>query len=167
MLGKFVIAVAFCLGAAHAQASPRAPRTLLIDACGQMRDNALRIWSDQKIVSIREDRADKVIHCLVGGADRKMKPTFRVASVPASASAGPGRDALAAACRQMQEDSGAVFGGRKVYFTEDPDIKVAYCLVQKPDGADLPELAVTDPRFVFTVELLFLSYYGEPLDERA
>ena len=57
------------------------------------------------------------------------------------------------------------FGGRKVYFTEDADIKVVYCLVRKPDPIDIPEVGVTDPRFVDTVEMLFMSYYGEPLGE--
>jgi hypothetical protein len=54
-----------------------------------------------------------------------------------------------------------VFGGRKVYFTEGADIKVVYCLVRKPDPIDIPEVGVTDPRFVDTVEMLFMSYYGE------
>jgi hypothetical protein len=30
---------------------------------------------------------------------------------------------------------------------------------------DIPEVGVTDPRFVDTVEMLFMSYYGEPLGE--
>jgi hypothetical protein len=65
----------------------------------------------------------------------------------------------------MQENPNDVFGGRKVYFTEDPDIKVVYCLVRKPDPTDIREVGVTDPRFVDTVEMLFMSYYGEPLGE--
>ena len=65
----------------------------------------------------------------------------------------------------MQWDPNNVFGGRKVYFTEDPDIKVVYCLVRKPDPIDMLEVRVTDPRFVDTVEMLFMSYYGEPLGE--
>ena len=56
----------------------------------------------------------------------------------------------------MQWDPNNVFGGRKVYFTEDPDIKVVYCLVRKPDPIDMPEVRVTDPRFVDTVEMLFI-----------
>ena len=69
-----------------------------------------------------------------------------------------------AACKQMQGNPNNVFGGRRVYFTEDPDIKVVYCLVRKPDPTAMLEVGVTDPRFVDTVELLFMSYYGEPLD---
>jgi hypothetical protein len=38
---------------------------------------------------------------------------------------------------------------------------VVYCLVRKPDPIDIPEVGVTDPRFVDTVEMLFMSYYGE------
>jgi hypothetical protein len=51
-------------------------------------------------------------------------------------------------------DPNDVFGGRKVYFMEDPDIKVVYCLVKKPDPLDTPEVRVTDPRFVDTIEML-------------
>ena len=43
----------------------------------------------------------------------------------------------------MQGDPDNVFGGRNVYFTEDPDIKVVYCLVRKPDPIDIPEVGVT------------------------
>jgi hypothetical protein len=71
---------------------------------------------------------------------------------------------LMAACNQMQKNPSNDFGGRRVYFTEDPDIQVVYCLVRKPDPIDIPELEATDPRFVDTVEMLFMSYYGEPLD---
>jgi hypothetical protein len=38
---------------------------------------------------------------------------------------------------------------------------VVCCLVRKPDPIDIPEVGVTDPRFVDTVEMLFMSYYGE------
>jgi hypothetical protein len=62
----------------------------------------------------------------------------------------------------MQGNSNNVFGGRTVYFTEDPDIKVVYCLVRKQDPIDTPEVGVTDPRFIDTVEMLFTSCYGEP-----
>jgi hypothetical protein len=65
----------------------------------------------------------------------------------------------------MQLNRNNVFGGRKVYFTEDPDIKVVYCLIRKSDPIDIPEVGVTDPRFVDTVEMLFMSFYGEPLGE--
>ena len=57
----------------------------------------------------------------------------------------------------MQLNRNNVFGGRKVYFTEDPDIKVVYCLIRKSDPIDIPEVGVTDPRFVDTVEMLFMS----------
>jgi hypothetical protein len=30
---------------------------------------------------------------------------------------------------------------------------------------DVPEVGMTDRRFVDTVEMLFMSYYGEPLGE--
>jgi hypothetical protein len=70
-----------------------------------------------------------------------------------------------AACNQMKRNPNNVFGGRKVYFTEDPDIRVVYCLVRRPDPTDMSEVGVTDPRFVDTVEMLFMSYYGEPLGE--
>ena len=65
----------------------------------------------------------------------------------------------------MKKNANDVFGSRKVYFTEDPDIKVVYCLVQKPGNAGLAEVDIADPTFVYTVELLFMSYYGEPLSE--
>jgi hypothetical protein len=65
-----------CCCAALANAAPRAPRALLIDACGQMRDNALRIWSDQTIVTVRQSPDERTIYCFVGGADRNMKETF-------------------------------------------------------------------------------------------
>ena len=167
MFGKFVaVAVAaLCFSATLANAAPRAPRTLLIDACGQMRDNALRIWSDQTIVSIRDSREETIIYCFVVGEDRNMKATFAVRPPAGSDASAAGREALMAACNQMQANPNNVFGGRKVYFTEDPDIKVVYCLVGKPDPTDAPEVAVTDPRFVDTVEMLFMSYYGEPLDK--
>jgi hypothetical protein len=165
MFGKFVTVAALCLGVSLAHADPRAPRTLLVDACGQLRDNALRIWSDEKIVSIREGRGEGVVYCFVAGADKKMKSTFKVDSSRKSDSNDPGREALRVACDQMKKNANGVFGGRKVYFTEDPDIKVVYCLVQKPDNAGLAEVDISDPRFVNTVELLFMSYYGEPLGE--
>ena len=165
MFGKFVTVAALCLGVSLAHADPRAPRTLLVDACGQLRDNALRIWPDQKIVSIRERRGEGVVYCFVAGADKKMKSTFKVDSSRKSDSNDPGREALRVACDQMKKNANGVFGGRKVYFTEDPDIKVVYCLVQKPDNAGLAEVDISDPRFVNTVELLFMSYYGEPLGE--
>jgi hypothetical protein len=92
-----------------------------------------------------------------------MKPTFAVSPPAGSDSSDAGREALMAACNQMQGNPSNVFGGRKVYFTEDPDIQVVYCLVRKPDPTDIPEVGVTDPRFVHTVEMLFMSYYGEPL----
>jgi hypothetical protein len=54
------------------------PRTLSIDACGQIRD-ALRIWSDQMIGSIRQSRDESIIiYCLVAGADRAVKEAFAV-----------------------------------------------------------------------------------------
>jgi hypothetical protein len=165
MLGKFVTVAGLCFCAALANAAPRAPRTLLIDACGQMRDNALRIWSDQTIVSIRQSRDERIIYCFVAEADRNMKETFAVRPPAGSDSSDAGREALMAACNQMQGNPNNVFGRRKLYFTEDPDIKVVYCLVRKPDPTDMLEVAVTDPRFVDTVEMLFMSYYGEPLCE--
>ena len=164
MLCKYTVAT-LCLGVSLAHADPRAPRTLLVDACGQLRDNALSIWSDQKIVSIRERRGEGVVYCFVAGADKKMKSTFGVDSSRARYANDPGREALRVACDQMKKNANDVFGGRKVYFAEDPDIKVAYCLVQKPDNAGMAEVDVADPRFVYTVELLFMSYYGEPLSE--
>ena len=130
-----------------------------------MRDNALRIWSDQRVVTIRQSLDERIIYCFVAGADRYMKETFAIRPSAESDSGDAGREALKAACNQMQGNSSNVFGGRKVYFTEDPDIKVVYCLVRKPDPIDIPEVGVTDPRFVDTVEMLFMSYYGEPLGE--
>jgi hypothetical protein len=166
MLRKLVAVAGFCLCAPLANAAPRAPRTLLIDACGQIRDNALRIWSDQMIVSIRRSRDEStIIYCFVAGADRDFKQAFAVSPPAAGGSNGAGREALKAACDQMQVNRNNVFGGRRVYFTEDPDIKVVYCLARKPDPTDMPEVEVADPRFVDTVELLFMSYYGEPLDK--
>jgi hypothetical protein len=166
MLRKLVAVAGLCLCAPLANAAPRAPRTLLIDACGQIRDNALRIWSDQMIVSIRQSRDQStIIYCFVAGADRDFKQAFALTPPAAGDSDGAGREALKAACDQMQVNRNNVFGGRRVYFTEDPDIKVVYCLVLKPDLTDMPEVEVADPRFVDTVELLFMSYYGEPLDE--
>ena len=35
--------------------------------------------------------------------------------------------------------------------------------MKKPEPTDIPEVGVTDPRFVYTVEMLFMSYDGEPL----
>jgi hypothetical protein len=163
-----VAGLSFCAAlanAALANAAPRAPRTLLVDACGQMRDNALRIWSDQTIVSIRQSHDERIIYCFVGGTDRYMKETFSVRPPAGSGSIDAGREALMAACNQMRGNPNNVFGGRRVYFTEDPDIKVVYCLVRKPDTTDRLEVGVTDPRFVDTVEMLFMSYYGEPLDK--
>jgi hypothetical protein len=165
MLGRFVTVAGLCSCAALANPPPRAPRTLLIDACGQVRDNALRIWSDQTIVTIRQSLDERIIDCFVAGADRNMNETFAVRPSAGSDSRDAGREALKAACNQMQLNPNNVFGGRKVYFTEDPDIKVVYCLVRKSDPIDIPEVGVTDPRFVDTVEMLFMSYYGEPLGE--
>jgi hypothetical protein len=166
MLGKLVAVAGLCLCAPLANAAPRAPRTLLIDACGQIRDNALRIWSDQMMVSIRQSRDESIIiYCFVAGADRNIKEAFEVRPPAAGDSDGAGREALRAACNQMQVNRNNVFGGRRVYFTEDPDIKVVYCLVRKPDPTDTPEVGVADPRFVDTVEMLFMSYYGEPLNK--
>lgn len=165
MLGKLVAIAALCSSAALANAAPRAPDTLLIDACGQMRDNALRIWSDQTIVSIRENREEKIIYCFVGGEDRNMKAAFAVRPLAGSDESDAGREALMDACNQMQRNPNNVFDGRKVYFTEDLDIKVVYCLVRQPDSTDMPEVGVTYPQFVDTVEMIFMSYYGEPLDE--
>ena len=168
MLCKLVTVALLCLctllANAPANAAPRAPRTLLIDACGQMRDNALRIWPDQMIVSIRQNHDERSIFCFVAGTDYNMKETFAVRPPAAGDSEGAGREGLRAACNQMQVNRNNVFGGRRVYFTEDPDIKVVYCLVRKPDPTAMLEVGVTDPRFVDTVELLFMSYYGEPLD---
>ena len=164
MLGRFVTVAGLCSCAALANPPPRAPRTLLIDSCGQVRENALRIWSDQTIVTIRQSLDERIIDCFVAGADRNMKETFAVRQSAGSDSGYAGREALKAACNQMQLNRNNVFGGRKVYFTEDPDIKVVYCLVRKPDPIDVPEVGMTDPRFVDTVEMLFMSYYGEPLD---
>jgi hypothetical protein len=104
-----------------------------------------------------------MVYCLVAGDDGALKLTFAIAPLAGDATGASGRAALMEACNQMQANPSNVFGGRRVYFTEDPDIQVAYCLVRKPDAGDLPEVAVTDPRFVDTVELLFMSYYGEPL----
>jgi hypothetical protein len=116
------------------------------------------------IVSIRQSHDERIIYCFVGGADRNMKETFAVRPPAGTSSSGLGREALMAACEQMQGNPSNIFGGRRVYFTEDPDIRVVYCLVRKPDPTDMLEVGVTDPRFVNTVELLFMSYYGEPLD---
>jgi hypothetical protein len=165
MLGRFVTVAGLCSCAALANAAARAPSTLLIDACGQMRDNALRSWSDQTIVTMRQSLDERIIYCFVARADRNMKETFAVRPSAGSDSGDVGREALKAACTQMQRNANDVFGGRKVYFREDPDIKVVYCLVRKPDPIDIPEVGVTDPRFVDTVEMLFMSYYGEPLGE--
>jgi hypothetical protein len=165
MLGRFVTVAGLCSCAALANAAARAPSTLLIDACGQMRDNALRIWSDQTIVTMRQSLDGRIIYCFVARADRNMKEIFAVRPSAGSDSGDAGREALKAACTQMQGNLNDVFGGRKVYFREDPDIKVVYCLVRKPDPIDIPEVGVTDPRFVDTVEMLFMSYYGEPLGE--
>ena len=78
MLGRFIAVAGLCCCAALANAAPRAPRTLLIDACGQVRDNALRIWSDQRVVTIRQSLDERIIYCFVAGADRDMKETFAV-----------------------------------------------------------------------------------------
>jgi hypothetical protein len=169
MFGKFVAVAALCLGATLAQGAQQNPaRRLLIDACGQMRDNAGRIWSDQRIVSIRVDYGGNVVYCYVTGADRKMKSTFGVAPPRAGMSdlREPGREALLTACTQMRKDSDNVFSGRRVFFVEDPDIKVVYCLVAKPTS-HVPDSLTRRGRsyFVYTSELLFMSYYGEPLDE--
>ena len=166
MLRKLVAVAGFCLCASLANAAPRAPRTLLINACAQIRDNALRIWSDQMIVSIRQSRDQSTnLYCFIAGADRDFKQAFAVTPSAAGNSNGAGREALKAACDQMQVNRNNVFGGRRVYLTEDPDIKVVYCVVRAPDPTDMPEVEVADPQFVDTVELLFMSYYGEPLDK--
>ena len=169
MLCKLATAAGLCFSTVFANAAPpnvapRAPRTLLIDACGQMRDNALRIWPDQMIVSIRQGHDERIIACFVAGTDHNMKETFAVRPTARTGSSDLGREALMAACKQMQGNPNNVFGGRRVYFTEDPDIEVVDCLVRKPDPTAMLEVGVTDPRFVDTVELLFMSYYGEPLD---
>jgi hypothetical protein len=114
---------------------------------------------------MRQSLDERIIYCFVARADRNMKETFAVRPSAGSDSGDVGREALKAACTQMQRNANDVFGGRKVYFREDPDIKVVYCLVRKPDPIDIPEVGVTDPRFVDTVEMLFMSYYGEPLGE--
>jgi hypothetical protein len=123
MFGKSVPVVALCLGVSLAHADPRAPRTLLVDACGQIRDNAASIWSDEKIVSIRERGSDGVVYCFVVDADETIKRAFRVDSSRKNHSNGPGREALRVACDQTKSNANNVFSGRKVYFTEDPDIK--------------------------------------------
>jgi len=165
MFRIFVTVAALYLGVSLAHADPRSPRTLLVDACGQLRDNALSIWSEEKSVSIRERRDEGIVYCFVVDPGQKVKSTFEVASSRKGDFNDPGREALRVACDQMKKNASDVFGGRKVYFTEDPDIKVVYCLVQKPDNAGLAEVDISDPRFVYTVELLFMSYYGEPLSE--
>lgn len=169
MLCKLATAAGLCFSTVFANAAPpnvapRGPRTLLVDACGQMRDNALRIWPDQMVVSIRTSHDERSISCFVAAADGASKEIFAVRPLIGSGSSDAGRDALMAACSQTQRNPNNVFGGRRVYFTEDPDIKVVYCLVRKPDPTDVREVGVTDPRFVDGVELLFMSYYGEPLD---
>jgi hypothetical protein len=169
MFRKFVALGALCLIATVAHGAQKNPsRRLLIDACAQMRDNALRIWSDQRIVAIREDRSRNVVSCHVAGVDRKMMSAFVVAAPAASDLRDPERQGLLTACRQMQRNSGKVFGGRRVLFAEDPDIKVAYCLVTSPANR-VPDSLIGRGRsyFAFTTELLFMSYYGEPLDEGA
>jgi hypothetical protein len=117
------------------------------------------------VVTIRRSVDERIIYCFVAGTDRIMKETFAVRPSAGSDSGDAGREALMAACNQMQGNPNNVFGGRKIYFTEDPDIKVVYCLVRKPEPIDIPEVGVTDPRFVNTVEMLFMSDYGEPLGE--
>jgi hypothetical protein len=79
--------------AALASAATRAPRTLLIDACGQMRDNALRIWPDQMIVSIRPSHDERIISCFVAGTDHDMKETFAVRPPAGTGSSDLGREA--------------------------------------------------------------------------
>jgi hypothetical protein len=167
MFGKFAAVVALCLGPTLAQGAVQNPvRPLLIDACGQMRDNALRIWSDQRIVSIREDRSEKIVACYVGSVDRKTKSAFAV-TLPAGDSREAARQVLLNACGQMREDPNEVFDGRRPFFREDPDIKVAYCLVAGPSNK-VPESLLLRSRsyFVYASELLFMSYYGKPLEER-
>ena len=165
MLRELVAVAGACLCAPLANGAPRAPQTLLIDACGQIWDNALRIWSDQIIISIRQSRNEsKIVYCFVAGVDRDFKQAFAVNPAAGDLN-GAGREALKAACDQMQVNRNNVFGGRRVYFTEDPDIKVVYCLVRTPQPTDMPEVEVSDPPLVDTVELLFMSYYGEPLDK--
>ena len=95
------------------------------------------------------------------GILNRLSPLTR----PLATQMAPAREALKAACDQMQVNRNNVFGGRRVYFTEDPDIKVVYCLVRTPQPTDMPEVEVSDPPLVDTVELLFMSYYGEPLDK--
>jgi hypothetical protein len=67
MLGRFVTVAGVCSCAALANAAPRAPRTLLIDACGQVRDNASRIWSDQTIVTMLQSLDERITYCFVAG----------------------------------------------------------------------------------------------------
>ena len=122
------------------------------------------MWPDQMIVSIRQSQDERIISCFAAGTDHNMKETLAVRPPAGTSSSDLRREALMAACKQMQGNPSNVFGGRRVYFTEDPDIRVVYCLVRKPDPTDMLEVGVTDPRFVNTVELLFMSYYGEPLD---
>lgn len=98
MLGRFVTLAGLCSCAALANAAPRAPRTLLIDACGQVRDNALRIWLDQTIVTMRRSLDERIIYCFVAGADRDMKETFAVRPSAGSDSGDAGHEALKAAC---------------------------------------------------------------------
>jgi hypothetical protein len=132
-----------------------------------MRENALRIWPDQRIVVIREDRGRNVVYCAVSDADRKMKSAFGVAAPAVSDLSDSGREALLSACTQMQKNRDEVFGGRHVFFTEDPGIDVAYCLVASPANR-VPGSLIQRSRsyFAYTSELLFMSYYGEPSDMR-
>ena len=104
MFGKFVTVAALCLGVSLAHADPRAPRTLLVDACGQLRDNALSIWSDEKIVSIREARGEAVVYCFVAGADKKMKSTFEVELVAQKQLQRSGSGSAAGRLRSDEEE---------------------------------------------------------------
>jgi hypothetical protein len=116
---------------------------------------------------IREDRGANVVYCYVAGVDRKMNAAFGVAALAMRDFRDPGREALLAACAQMQENSNDVFGGRRVFLREDPDIKVAYCLVAGPSNkVPVSLLLRSRSYFVRTSELLFMSYYGKPLEER-
>jgi hypothetical protein len=114
MLGRFVKVAGVCSCTALANAAPRAPRTLLIDACGQVRNNASRIWSGQTIVTMRQSLDERITYCFVAGADRNMKETFAVRPSAGSDSGDAGREALKAARNQMQGNPNNVFGGRKV-----------------------------------------------------
>jgi hypothetical protein len=62
---------------------------------------------------------------------------------------------------RVWEDMSSPKGSAVARFISRRTPTVVYCLVRKPDPIDIPEVGVTDPRFVDTVEMLFMSYYGE------